>query len=135
MRVFISMKKWLKPSTMHSKVDTLSSWVASPNFSPSASMRASVATSPRRISRALPSVRSISVSSSSLVSDTSTSFCSCICTEQSRPPSDTHHSPFPISCISLWRVVSRLSSTRKFRFEPGSTTLLSARISITAFAT
>jgi hypothetical protein len=62
--------------------------------------------------------RSASATSSSFVSETSTSFCSCICTEQSRPPSERHHSPLPMSWISLWRVRSMLSSIRKFRFEP-----------------
>jgi hypothetical protein len=48
----------------------------------------------------------------SCVTDTSTSFCSCICSEQSRPPSDTHHSPLPRIWISLCRVCSMLSSSR-----------------------
>ena len=120
---------------MHSKVETLSSPTASPKRSPSLSMRASVPLSPSRISRVLPLASAISASSSSWVSDTSTSFCSCICTEQSRPPSDTHQRPLPISWISLWRVLSRLSSIRKFRFEPGGSTFDSASTSITAAAT
>ena len=128
------MKKWLKPSTMHSNVETLSRPTASPKRAPSFSIRSSVPRSPSRISRVLPLASAISVSSSSRVSDTSTSFCSCICTEQSRPPSETHQRPLPISWISLWRVLSRFSSIRKFRFEPAGSTFDSASTSITAAA-
>jgi hypothetical protein len=38
----------------------------------------------------------------------------------------------PISWISLWRVLSRFSSIRKFRFEPAGSTFDSASTSITA---
>ena len=53
---------------------------------------------------------SIAARRPSCVIETSTSFCSCICSEQSRPPSETHHSPLPRIWISLWRVCSMLSS-------------------------
>jgi hypothetical protein len=130
------MKKCFSPSTMASHVETLFSFTAWPNAADSASMRASVRRSASSTARFFESfVASSSTASSSSVSESSRSFCSCICTEQSRPPRETHHSPLPMSWISLWRVVSMLSSMRKFRLLPGAITLDSARMSITAVAT
>ncbi len=55
---------------------------------------------------------------SSWMTETSNSFCSCICNEQSRPPSVVHHSPLPTTWISWWRVVSIFISIRTFLLSP-----------------
>ena len=129
------MKKCLSRSTMHSKVDTESSPTASPNTSASRSIAVKVARScfNTRVSCTCPlaSDCSMALFNDSTVTETSNSFCSCICKEQSRPPMDIHHWPLPITCISWWRVVSMFSSTKTFLLSPTPVVLTSLRISLT----
>ena len=91
-------------STMHSNVDTESSFTALPKRAASSSMRLRISRSACSVfssaSRWFERARSTASASSSTVTDTSSSFCSCICSEQSRPPIVIHHSPLPITWIS-----------------------------------
>ena len=107
---------------MHSKVDAESRPTAAPKRAASSSMRFRIS---RSVASALASAArpaflaaSMAAESPSCVTEISSSFCSCICSEQSRPPSETHHLPLPTSWISLWRVCSMLSSTRTFLLSP-----------------
>ena len=125
---------------MHSKVDAESSFTAVPKRSASSSMRAS--TREVGLERLAPSsscprrgpARSRRASPS-CVTETSTSFCSCICSEQSRPPSEMHHSPLPRIWISLWRVCSMLSSSSMFLLSPTPVAFTSSSTSRTSAGT
>ena len=122
-------------STIHSKVETESSPTAAPNRDASSSIVSSVTTSSFSTSASVVSpaaaTASAASSSDSRVTDTSNSFCSCICSEQSRPPSVIHQSPLPITWISWCRVDSILSSTRTFLLSPTPEALTSCKISLT----
>ena len=135
MRVFISMKKCLSRSTIHSKVETLSSPTAAAKRSASSSIACRVLISwlSTLDSMSRPSLTAVvnALSKSSAVTETSNSFCSCICSEQSRPPSASVHSPLPKTCISWWRVVSMFNSIRMFLFSPAPVAFTSLRISST----
>ena len=120
---------------MHSKVEAESSPTAWPKRAASSSIRSSTL---RSVSSAVASAlrpafsaAAMAATSPSCVTETSSSFCSCICSEQSRPPSVMHHSPLPSSWISLWRVCSMLSSIRTFLLSPTPVALTSLRTSRT----
>ena len=118
---------------MHSKVDAESKPTAAPKRHASSSMRAKTSASRRSAAASAlppaPSARASSAARPSSVSDTSSNFCSCICTEQSRPPSDTHQSALPSNWISKCRVFSMLSSSSTFLSSPGPVAFTSERIS------
>ena len=120
---------------MHSKVEAESSPTASPKRAASSSMRLRIS---RSVASALASAArpalladAMAAVSPSWVTEISSSFCSCICSEQSRPPMGTHHLPLPRSWISLWRVCSMLSSTRTFLLSPTPLAFTSFRTSRT----
>ena len=123
---------------MHSKVDTESRPTASPKRSDSSSIASRVAWSPRSTrassSRSADSAATAAAASDSRVTDTSSSFCSCICREQSRPPIARVHSPLPMTCISWCRVVSMFSSTSTFLLSPSPVAFTSLSISRTISA-
>ncbi len=120
---------------MHSKVEAESSPTASPKRAASSSIRLRVSRSTASACassfRPALSAFAMAAASPSCVTETSSSFCSCIWSEQSRPPSDTHHAPLPRSWISLCRVCSMLSSMRTFLLSPTPVAFTSERTSRT----
>ena len=121
---------------MHSNVEAESSPTAAPKRAASSSIRFRISRSVASACRSsfLPawSALAIAAVSPSCVTEISSSFCSCICSEQSRPPSETHHLPLPRSWISLWRVCSMLSSMRTFLLSPTPVALTSFSTSRTS---